>query len=143
MPADVLTDSLTVKHGEDDYTFRIPGPLEFGRVSLRARTLRLRDEPTAGSEAGLDGFTRDMYRGAALFECLLKQASVKWPFTMAGASVVVDSSKFPNDKALVLADVYEGFDNQYATFLRRGAGYDKSSGEEAVAGSPDPGEVTV
>ena len=135
MANEVLTDTIHIEHEDGDtFTFRIPSPMQYAKLTLRARALRMRDEPSATSEVGLDGLTRDLYRGAALFELLLVQASVKWPWTVASGVLVVDSANFPPDVTFVLAEVYSEFESRLATFLARRPGNAKPPGGEAVAG---------
>lgn len=122
MTAEVLTNTITVRHGSDEFTFRVPSPMEMASIGVRARALRMRADPVGGgSEWGLDELTSLIYRGCALFELLLVKATVEWPYTQTKQGPVVDATKFPAAETLTLPEVYGGFEEQLATFHRRGA----------------------
>lgn len=131
--SDVTTTTIVVKNGADEYTFRIPSPRDYGKMNVRARALRMADDPDGASEYGLDRFTASMYRGMALFETLLTHASVKWPWTQTEKGLIIDSKNFPPDSMRVLVEVYEGFDAELTRFLYPGVGDGEQTGGEAVA----------
>jgi hypothetical protein len=136
--ADVLTTEITVPHGADEYVFRIPSPRDYGKMAVRARALRMADDPDGASEYGLDRFTASMYRGMALFEVLLSRASVTWPWTQTDKGLVIRSENFPPQAIKTLVEVFEGFDESLTKFLYGGVGDGVEAGAEAVAGQPNP-----
>lgn len=135
--ADVLSETLTVMVGDDEFTFKIPTPREQNRVKVRAAALRRQDDPTSmGWEEGLDWLTVDSYRGMATMEVLLKKSSTTWAFSPGeNGTMVCDSSKFPiSCSTEFFQEVWQGFNKSLETFRKRGTGDGESAGSEAVAG---------
>lgn len=138
--ADLTKETIDVEVGAEKFVFRIPTPREHARVSARAHEMRQQDAPrTGGSGYGLDPFAQDLYRGMALMEVLLKQADAKdnWPFQNdANGKPVVNSDKFPPQAIPVIPAIAEGFDIEFARFLKGGAGDGIPVGEAPMGDKP-------
>lgn len=142
--ADVLTDTLTITVGEDQFVFKIPTPIQQIEIGVRASALRRRfDASGAGWEDGLDTATYLLVRGMVILQVLLTQSSAKWPYTETrGADgkpiVAVDIDKFPPSASPIIIQVYQGFNDALARFFGGGVGDDKPAVSDAVAGEPNP-----
>jgi len=138
--SDVLTDTLTVRVGDDDFVFRIPTPIQQIQMGIRGLALRRRFDPMgAGWETGLDDPTYMLIRGMVLLEVLLKQSSAKWVYSEApGAdgrpNVAVNIDSLPPHATPIIIQVYQGFTEALATFFAGGTGDNQQSSPAPVAG---------
>lgn len=138
--ADVLTETLTVKAGEDEFVFRVPTPMQQIEIGIRGLALRRRFDPTGGGwEAGLDDATYMLIRGVVILEVLLKQSSAKWVYSeTAGVdgrpTVAVSIDSLPPYATPIIIQVYQGFLEALATFFTAGAGNNQQPSPAPVAG---------
>lgn len=118
-----ITDStLEFSRRKHQFVFQIPTPRQLGIIGIRARKLRMDDDPTTnGWEDGLGWEAAMLYRAMATFEILLKQTSDR-RFLSADAEgkPVCDSSKW--DRSLLsdyILEVYEGYNQALDSFRRQ------------------------
>lgn len=143
--ADVLTDTLTVTVGEDEFVFAIPTPIQQVQVGVRAAAIRRRFDPTGGGwEDGLDGAAYLLVRGMATMEVLLRRSSAKWPYSEGRdvnnkPEVRVDLDKLPPMASPIIVQVYQGFSEALGRFYTGGAGDNQHTGQKDVASEPNPG----
>jgi hypothetical protein len=140
--ADIAQDTITVAHtpSGEIFVFRVPSPRDYARMGAHAGVLRRRDVPeSGGAEFGLDPLSQDLYRGFALFECLLEKAdtSNNWPYTKdEKGNLTVDSSKFPPETLLTVPEVFQEFNKLLDEFLKKRTGHRVDAGEKGVGGQP-------
>lgn len=127
---DPLKTTLTAEVGEDKYEFRIPNLHDEIAIGARVRALLKKIDPTwDGFSMGFDGTTMYYLRAAAVFELLLKAATVTWPFSKdSTGAAVVDSSKFPANKATEAIKAYDAFDSALSRFRASGDINEKQPG---------------
>ena len=120
--ASPLATTLEVKLGQDTYVFKIPTLHDEIAIGSRMSTLRRAIDPSWDGFTLLDGTTQYALRAAATFELLLQRASVTWPFSEGlDKKPVIDSSKFPADKAHVTVQAYERYEAALNRFRYGGA----------------------
>ena len=141
MSDDPLATTLTVEIGsdaaKDKFEFTIPTLHQEIAIGTRMAKLRREIDPSWDQfSQGLDYGTSVALRAAATFELLLAKASVAWPFTTDPGTkkLVVDSSKFPANKAVDVVTAYETFQEALGRFRQGGDSDSKPTGEIALDG---------
>jgi hypothetical protein len=145
MANDPMKKTLTVEIGpdagsKDSYEFKIPTLWDEIKIGTQIEKLHRAIDPTwNGFSQGLDNNTLYTLRAAATLELLLLKASVTWPFTPdAKNEPVVDSGKFPEDKAAEAILVYSTFDDALARFRSGGTIPKVPDGTKVVEGESSP-----
>lgn len=122
MADDALKVSLTVSVSGDTFEFKIPGLHEEIRIGSRMNMLRQKIDPDWDGVTPLNLDSISVLRACAVFETLLLRSSVEWVFSPGPqGKPIVDSSKFPPNKAREVVEAYEGYSDQLRTFREEGA----------------------
>lgn len=133
--AELLKDTITVEVDGANYDFAIPGYSEEMRVGIRERDIRREIDPaTRGSSDGLDYETNFLVRTAAVFEVLLKRASVEWPFSPGpDGKPIVDHKKWPKEHVTTAAKVGTQFGIELGRFRSGGTADGDGASPQTVA----------
>ncbi len=142
---EVTADEISVEVKGRTYVFKVPSPLTWAAVGVRARDLRRSEGlPTSsygdpGDEDGLDIETILLFRGMALLERLLIRTDATWVGSSdAKGMPVVDSKKFPSSAIPTIVEIAQRFNESLREFHEEGTGSNQSGSAEAVAGQPNP-----
>lgn len=140
MADDALKTQLAVIVGKDTFEFKIPGLHEEVRIGSRMNALRQKIDPEWDGVTPLDFNTVSVLRACAVFETLLLRSSVEWVFSPGPqGKPIVDSSRFPPEKAREVVEAYEGYSEQLRTFREEGAADKPLPPAKAVEGQSNPG----
>lgn len=108
----ITESTMEFTYQNQQFTFEIPTPRQAALIGVRARKLRLEDDPTStGDEEGLGMETMLLYRAMATFEVLLKRTSDRRLMTPdKDGKPVCDSSKWDRTISFdYIWGVYEGY----------------------------------
>jgi hypothetical protein len=134
MADEPIQTTILVKHQSGDYEFKIPSLHDEIAVGARMDKIHRAIDPTwNGFTRGMDLDSEYALRAAAVFEVLLKKASVQWPFEATPAGPIVNSALFPPDKALTVMEVWQGYNDSLATFRQGGNSNKPAAPTETVA----------
>lgn len=142
MASNVLKGTLTVKHGDDEFVFRVPSIKDDIRIGQAARLIRAETDPNGyGGEDGLDENAVLLSRFLAMFRVLFESTSAPWlpiKTEQRGKEMVslVDTDNIPNDRVNAVAEIGLMLEAEVARFRAGGAGDRSAAGAEAVAGQP-------
>lgn len=100
----IATKTVVVREGPMEFEFRIPTLLDEAKIGARIRRLRMLADPLDDPGGTLDPDTLAYLKAMAYFDVLLIAASgAEWAWSKgADGKLVVDSTKFPEDKADVV-----------------------------------------
>lgn len=146
--SDSLKQVLTITVGEDsekeEFTFRVPTPMDKARLGIREAAVRRSLDPMGGGAGwGIDDETFFLIKGMVALEVLLDKASVTWPYSefkpeRGPAELRVDINAFPAGKELVIAEIGRRFPEELDRFHRDRTGRQGPPAAETVEGSVDP-----
>lgn len=141
--SDLTKTEIIIPYGGDDYVFKIPGLMDDMRVGVRARNIRRQADPNDPGEFGLSDEVVLQVRAMASFEELLRKGP-RWPWIAdAQGKPLVDSLKFPDDRAGDVTAIYLLFLQQVNSFRLGRDTNGGQAGTEAVAGQPGTGDEPV
>lgn len=131
---DLLSETLTVEIDGDTFEFEIPGYAAEIKIGIRERDIRrIYDPQSGGSASGLDFESGFLIRTAAIFETLLRKASVEWVFSAgADGKPAVDHTKWPKDKVILATKVGGEFQEKLTRFRSGGSADGNAARPEAV-----------
>ena len=133
MADETFKTSLTVTVGVDNFEFKIPGLHEEVKIGSRMIRLRQQIDPEWDGVSSLDYNSLTVLRACAVFETLLLRSSVEWCFSPGPqGKPIVDSSKFPENKAREVVEAYEGYNEKLRNFRESGDSNKPLPATEAV-----------
>ncbi len=146
--SDTLKQTLTLTIGEDsekeEFTFRVPTPMDKARLGVREASVRRSLDPMGGGAGwGIDDETFFLIKGMVALEVLLDKASVTWPYSefkpeRGAAELRVDIDAFPPGKELVISEIGRRFSEELDRFHRDRAERQRPAAAETVAGGQHP-----
>ena len=140
MADETFKTSLTVTVGADNFEFKIPGLHEEIKIGSRMNRLRQQIDPEWDGMTPLDFNSATVLRACSVFETLLVRASAEWCFSPGPqGKPIVDSSRFPSNKAREVVEAYEGYNEQLRNFREGGTAGQALPPAETVAGEQNSG----
>lgn len=140
MPDGVLKTTITAVVGDHNFEFKIPNLHDEIKIGSRMIKIRRSLDPDWDGTTELEYNESVILRACAVFEVLLQRSSETWIFTPdTTGKPVVDSSKFPEDKAMEVMDAYRGYGEQLRTFREGGVADKPLPPKEAMASESNSG----